>query len=482
MAKPERPVVLWFRQDLRLHDHPALAAAVASGRPLVLVYVLDDETPGRWRPGGASRWWLDGSLRSLTADLERLGARLVLRRGETAAALVAVVAETGATTVFAGVAIEPWARALSERVEAAMRRRTVAMQWYRTASLFEPDSLRTQGGGPFAVYSPFARACFARGTPPAPVPAPDVITVGPHCRSDDLESWALRPTRPDWAGGLRESWKPGEAGARAQLTRFVADALGVYDRRRNVPGTEGTSRLSPHLHFGEISAGQVWHASIHVAGGGVKPLETFLKEVLWREFSLHLLWHHPRLPEEPLRREFTGMPWREDEAGFSAWKRGLTGVPMVDAGMRQLWQTGWMHNRVRMLAASFLVKHLLIQWQDGEAWFWDTLVDADLASNSASWQWVAGCGADAAPYFRIFNPALQGWKFDPDGSYVRRFVPELARLDHRFIHAPWDAPAAVLEHAGVQLGVTYPDPIVDLGRGRERALAAYRSLGRVGAG
>ncbi len=481
MAQSGRPVVLWFRQDLRLHDQPALAAAVATGRPVLAVYILDDATPGRWRLGGASRWWLDGSLRSLAADLGRLGGKLTLRRGETVAAIGAIVAESGAASVFAGVAVEPWARALSERVEAAMRARGVAVHWHRTVSLFEPDSVRTQAGGPFGVYSPFARACFARGGPPEPLPAPAPIVPGPDCASDDLDGWRLKPTRPDWAGGLRASWTPGEAGGRAQLMRFVANALGAYDGQRNVPGSDGTSRLSPHLHFGEVSAGQVWHAALHAAADAGKPLQTFLKEVLWREFSLHLLWHHPDLPERPLRREFAAMPWRMDEAAFAAWTRGRTGLPMVDAGMRQLWQTGWMHNRVRMLVASYLVKHLLIPWQDGEAWFWDTLVDADLASNSASWQWVAGCGADAAPYFRVFNPALQGWKFDPDGLYVRRFVPELARLEDRYIHAPWDAPPASLAQAGVRLGETYPRPVVELGAGRDRALAAYRSLDRAGA-
>ncbi|MBV9655177.1 MAG: deoxyribodipyrimidine photo-lyase [Acetobacteraceae bacterium] len=482
MANAARPVVLWFRGDLRLRDQGAVAAAVATGQPVVPLYVLDDETPGRWRLGGASRWWLDGSLRSLAADLAGAGSQLVLRRGETVAALSGLVHETGATAVFAGVAVEPWARALSERLETAMRQSGVAVHWHRTVSLFDADAIRTQSNGPYSVYSPFARACFARQPPRPPSDAPARILAGPDCSSDDLNSWKLTPTSPDWAGGLRESWMPGEGGARVQLRRFVADALGQYDGTRNVPSVEGTSRLSPHLHFGEISAGEVWHAARGAAADTGKPLETFLKEVLWREFSMHLLWHHPRLPEEPLRREFGSMPFRQDRAALAAWRRGRTGIPMVDAGMRQLWQTGWMHNRVRLVVASFLVKHLLISWQEGESWFWDTLVDADLASNSANWQWIAGCGADAAPYFRVFNPALQGAKFDPSGDYVRRFVPELTRLGKQYIHTPWDAPETVLAEAGVRVGETYPRPIVGLEAGRNRALAAYRSLDRVGAG
>jgi deoxyribodipyrimidine photo-lyase len=301
-----------------------------------------------------------------------------------------------------------------------------------------------------------------------PTPAPARIPGVAGVASDRLEDWGLLPTAPDWAGGLRNAWSPGEAGAQARLAAFAAAALDRYKAERDMPGMDGTSRLSPHLAWGEIAPRQLWHA-----GAGY---EKFRDEVLWREFAANLLWQHPGLPEAPLRAQFAAMPWRSDAAGLRAWQRGQTGVPIVDAGMRQLWQTGWMHNRVRMVVASFLVKHLLIPWQDGEAWFWDTLVDADLAQNAASWQWVAGCGADAAPYFRVFNPVLQGRKFDPDGAYVRRFVPELAALPDAAIHAPWEAAPLLLAGAGVRLGATYPHPIVDLPMGRDRALAAFAAL------
>lgn len=478
MSRNKRPVIVWFRQDLRLHDQAALHAAASSGHAVVPLYILDEEGAGRWRMGAASRWWLDGSLRALRTDLERLGSQLVLRRGDTVSCLAALAAETGAAAVHAGIAVEPWARALSESAGAALAAAGVGIHWHDTVSLFPPESIRTQAGKPFGVYSPFARACFGRGGPPRPLPPPPRIAPAPRSASDDLDDWTLLPKHLDWAGGLRESWEPGEAGARKQLARFAAGALATYDATRNLPGTDGTSRLSPHLHFGEISPGQVWHVANHAGEDAGKPLEDFLKEVLWREFSIHLLWHHPTLPDAPLRAEFASMPWRRDAAALRAWQRGRTGVPIIDAGMRQLWHTGWLHNRVRMLVASFFVKHLLLPWQAGEAWFWDTLVDADLASNSASWQWVAGSGADAAPYFRVFNPVLQGWKFDANGAYVRRWVPEIAGLPDELIHAPWQAPRAALEAASIELGKTYPLPLVDLQEARDRALAAYRSLGR----
>jgi deoxyribodipyrimidine photo-lyase len=346
----------------------------------------------------------------------------------------------------------------------------VRLRCHMTTLLHHPDRLRTQGGTPYGVFSPFGRALRAQVEIGEMVAAPGRIPAGPAVESDALESWGLLPTAPDWAAGLRAAWRPGEAGAQARLAEFVDGALGRYRAERDLPGVDGTSRLSPHFAWGEISPRQVWHA-----GAGC---EKFRDEVLWREFAAHLLWHHPALPEAPLRGEFAAMPWREDGAGLRAWQQGRTGVPIVDAGMRQLWQTGWIHNRVRMIVASFLAKHLMIPWQAGEAWFWDTLVDADLAQNAASWQWVAGCGADAAPYFRVFNPVLQGRKFDPDGAYVRRYVPELAALPDSAIHAPWEAPALVLAGAGVRLGATYPRPVVDLVAGRERALAAFAGLRR----
>ena len=468
------PLIVWFRQDLRLADNPALAAAVATGAPVIPVHILDDEGAGVWRRGGASRWWLHHSLAALGDDLRVRGAPLILRRGRAAEELDTLIAETGASGVFWNRCYEPAIRTRDEAIKSGLEARGVQARSFNASLLFEPWTVATQGGQPFKVYTPFAKACRAADAPPRPVPAPHAIR-GPATapRSLALAELGLLPTRPDWAGGLRAAWVPGEAAAQIRLERFLAAAITDYKEQRNRPDIEATSRLSPYLHFGEISPRQLWHAARGREGGGP---DHFVSELLWREFSYHLLFHFPDLPARNWRSSFDAFPWGEDPAGLAAWRRGRTGFPIVDAGMRELWQTGWMHNRVRMIAGSFLVKNLMLPWQLGKAWFWDTLVDADLANNAASWQWVAGCGADAAPYFRIFNPILQGEKFDPDGAYVKRFVPELARLPAQFIHRPWEADEATLRAAGVELGRSYPRPIVDHGKARDRALAAFATL------
>ncbi len=468
------PAIVWFRNDLRLADHSSLHAAIETGRPVLPLYIQDDAAAGPWRPGGASRWWLHHSLASLGRSLSAIGSGLVLRRGDSSAILSDLAHRTGAKEVFTGGSAEPWARHLDKVVAESLGRTGVTLHRMRTMMLFSPEQVRTKAGTPFGVYTPFSNACIALGMSRPPIPAPAKLAAMQLPESEVLDDWGLLPTRPDWAGGLRESWTPGETGADVQMRRFLDENLGVYAVQRDHPGVRGTSLLSPHLHFGEISPSQLWHHAHQAASS--RSREKFIRELLWREFSIHLLWHHPDLPEQPLRPEYAAMPWRNDPAALRAWQRGRTGIPIVDAGMRQLWQTGWMHNRVRMVVASFLVKHLLIPWQTGAEWFWDTLVDADLANNSASWQWVAGCGADAAPYFRIFNPVLQGKKFDAQGDYVRQFVPELARLDAQHIHAPWEAPPAALSAAGITLGETYPMPIVDLAAGRARALDAYAGI------
>jgi deoxyribodipyrimidine photo-lyase len=465
--------LLWFRQDLRLHDNPALIAALGGAPHVVPVYVLDDESAGHWRQGGASRWWLHHSLMSLAAGLRAAGSHLVLRRGRAAAVIPALAEELGAGIVHAGLAHETFWRSCDAEVGRTLKAAGRSLVLHRTATLADPEVIRTRTGGIYGMYTPFARAVEEQGEPDAPLDAPAHIPAPPRrITSDRLEAWQLLPNAPDWARGLRETWQPGEAAARARLARFLQAAIGRYGTGRNLPGEHGTSMLSPHLHFGEISPRQVWHAVLQVPAGPDR--HTYLRELIWRDFSAYLLWHHPTLPEAPLRPAFARLPFRADAAGLRAWQRGRTGVPIVDAGMRQLWHTGWMHNRVRMIAASFLVKHLLVSWREGEAWFWDTLVDADLASNSASWQWVAGTGIDSQPFFRVFNPVTQGGKFDPDGAYVRRYVPELARLPDRYLHAPWEAPAEILRAAGVQLGRNYPQPLVDLAEGRRRALDVYR--------
>jgi deoxyribodipyrimidine photo-lyase len=453
------PVLLWFRCDLRLADQPALQAALATGRPIIPIYIIDELTPGAWAPGGAQRWWLHHALAALDADLRACGSALVLRRGSFAVEVPRLMAETGADEVHAGFAVEPWAR----RVMDGLATR-IPLRRHMTSLMFHPEEIRTAAGTPFGVFTPFSRACLARYAPYPSAPAPVRLPAASLPRSERLEDWALLPTSPDWAGGLRAAHNPGEAGAHRRLAEFLP-RVSAYGEMRDRPDIDATSMLSPHLAFGGIAPWRMWEAAASLAEG--RGLEKFRAEILWREFSAHLLWHAPSLPETPLKPAYAAFPWQPDAAALAAWQRGRTGIPMVDAGMRQLWQTGWMHNRVRMITASFLIKHLLQPWQDGEAWFWDTLVDADLAANSASWQWVAGSGADAAPFFRIFNPVLQGQKFDPDGLYVRRFVPELAHVPAKFIHAPWEMEKPPRN---------YPAPIIDLAFGRQRALDALQTI------
>lgn len=468
--------IVWFRRDLRLSDNPALLAAVARGQPIVPLFILDDADCGSWLPGGASRWWLSGSLASLDASLRALGSTLVLRRGTGERVLDELIAETGAHAVFWNRRYEPWARARDARIKSSLQGRGIVAESFNASLLCEPWELKTAQGGPYRVFTPFRRALFARGTPGVPCTAPERLLMPDRFpASDDLPAWRLRPSAPDWASGFSGLWSPGESGAQARLGIFLAERLDAYAGARDRPAVMGTSMLSPHLHFGEIGPRQIVSA-VRLCGDAAPGTDSYLSEIAWRDFSYHLLYHFPDLPERPLRSEFLQFPWREDEAGLAAWQHGKTGYPIVDAGLRALWETGWMHNRVRMIAASFLVKDLMIPWQAGARWFWDTLVDADLASNSASWQWVSGCGADAAPYFRIFNPVLQGEKFDAAGDYVRRFVPELARLPNALLHAPWRARPIDLADAGVELGTTYPRAIVDHDGARRRALDAYRQI------
>ena len=469
--------ILWFRQDLRLDDHPGLRAAVARG-PVQPVFIWDPEGEGRWAPGGASRWWLDRSLRQLDHSLRSKGSRLLVRTGGTAKVLPALAEEIGADRVIASRRLEPAAIDQERAVAEALRSKGRDLDLHQTALLRAPEDVRSGSGEPYKVFTPYWRSCLRGEAIDLPREAPESIRppkVTP--RGDSIESLGLAPTIA-WDQGLAETWTPGEAGAHARLAAFAAGAVKGYGTGRDRPEIVGTSMLSPHLHFGEVSPRRVWHA----IGGGraTRPADAdkFLAEIGWREFAHHVLAAFPRTAERPLRPEFERFPWRRDAKALRAWQRGETGYPMVDAGMRQLWRTGWMHNRVRMIVASFLVKHLLLPWTAGAAWFWDTLVDADLANNTMGWQWSAGCGADAAPYFRVFNPVLQGEKFDPEGGYVRRWVPELATMPKKFLHRPWEAPPEVLRQAGVVLGRSYPSPIVDHAEARARALAALAETSR----
>ena len=478
---PDPVTLVWFRRDLRLADNPALAVAAEAGSAVVPVFVLDEVHPCAWTPGGASRWWLHHSLAALAEALAAKGLPLVLRRGDPAEILPALAAETGAAAVHWNRCYEPYAIARDKALKATLQDAGLEARSFAASLLYEPWETETKTGGPYKVFTPFWKALQAKGDPPAPRAAPDKLAAGPAASSDSLADWGLLPTEPDWAGGLRGAWQPGEAGARARLAEFLEADVPAYPEDRDRPDRPGTSRISPHLAWGEIGPRQIWHTTRdRLRGAGGRAAErgswSFLRELAWRDFSYHLLYHWPDFPERSWRREFEAFPWAEDAAGYHAWCRGQTGFPAVDAAMRELWHTGWMHNRMRMVAASFLVKNLLIPWQKGEAWFWDTLVDADLANNSASWQWVAGCGADAAPYFRIFNPVKQGETHDPDGAYVRHWVPEVAGLPDKFLNCPWEAPTEILAQAGVMLGETYPRPLVDHKMARQRALDAYGTI------
>jgi len=476
---PAPPIIVWFRDDLRLSDHPALHAAAKAGAPVIGLFVLDEASPGLRPLGGATRWWLAQSLRALRAGLEAKGASLVLRQGPAAKVVADVAREAGAAAVFWNeIAHEPHLT-VAKQLETELKKLGVDSKTLPGDLLVSPNDIRNKEGRGLRVFTPFWRRVLALGDPPTPLPAPKSLRPAEAIRSDLLESLGLEPHHPDWAGGLRETWSPGEKAAQARLKGFLKDGAKGYSSDRDRPDRDGTSSLSPHLRFGEISPRQVWHAARFAAAehrGLAGDIEKFLSELGWREFCRHLLFDVPELATGNLQAAFDAFPWKHDAKALSAWQHGRTGYPIVDAGMRQLWHTGVMHNRVRMVVASFLVKHLLIDWREGERWFWDTLVDADAGSNPANWQWVAGCGADAAPYFRVFNPVLQGEKFDPDGVYVRRWVSELGELPAALIHQPWQATPLELGSAGVELGVSYPEPIIDHRRGRERALAAYARL------
>jgi deoxyribodipyrimidine photo-lyase len=472
--------IVWFRNDLRVADNPALLAAAMRGGTVICCYILDEETPGMRAMGGAQKWMLHHGLAALSKKLGELGQALLLRRGAAKTVLEELRAETDADAVYWNRRYGPGEIEADSDIKAQLAQAGVEARSFDGSLLHEPTLLRTGAGQPFRVYSPFWRAFEASGEPRQPRGEPQRLQAPAQTpRSDRLEDWELLPTKPDWAQGLREAWPAGEDGARQMLTRFLKDGLEGYADGRDFPALPHVSRLSPYLRFGMISPHQVWHAA-RDAGAPQRDTIKFLKELGWREFSFHLLFFNRELSKRNFSSGFDVFPWKWESDHVEAWKRGRTGYPIVDAGMRELWATGWMHNRVRMIVASFLVKHLLVHWRVGEEWFWDTLVDGDPANNAASWQWVAGCGADAAPYFRVFNPMLQGEKFDPDGEYVKKWVPELAKLHPRHVHAPWEAPSESLAQAGIRLGRDYPRPIVDHQKARDSALQAFQSIRKAG--
>ncbi|OOG56362.1 deoxyribodipyrimidine photo-lyase [Rhodanobacter sp. C03] len=463
--------ILLSRRDLRLTDNPALTAACAAHEQVLPLYIHAPGEEADWAPGAASRWWLHHSLASLQQSLRTHGGELHIRQGDTLAVLQTLLEQTNAGAVYWNRLYEPAAIERDKRIKTVLREQGVEVHSCNAALWCEPWQIATKQDEPYRVFTPYWRNLRTQLSAAAPLPVPSSLRCAKVADSVPLESLALLP-KSSWDSGLREAWMPGEQGAQEMLELFGDDAIGDYAQARDLPARYGTSRLSPHLHFGEISPRQIHHA-LHAQSQRVdarrRPdIEPYLRELGWREFAHHLLYHFPRTPMENFNPRFDGFRWAAaDEALLQRWQQGRTGIPLVDAGMRELWHTGWMHNRVRMIVASFLTKNLRQHWQHGARWFWDTLVDADLANNTLGWQWVAGCGADAAPYFRVFNPLTQALKFDPQGIYLRRWLPELAEAPTAMLHEPWKDPA-LLKRNG------YPAPMVDLGASRAEALAAYQ--------
>ena len=470
MAK--NPIIYWFRRDLRLKDNPALTAAVDTGQPLILLYIDETDMAREW--GAAKKVWLHHSLNDLQANIEKKGGQLIRRQGSAQKILNDIIDVSSADAVFWNRRYEADAIERDTKIKSSLKDRGLDVKTFNGALLTEPWEVETKSGGYYKVFTPYWRAAAQiigpRVAQLPPLEAPEKLSFyGGNLGSDVLD---YLPDNLDWDDKIISDWDVGEAAAHQKLSAFLEDHVEDYAEQRNIPSNKnGTSQLSPHLSAGEISPRQIWQ----IARESNKPVDKFLSEIGWREFSYVLLYHNPKLASENYKSDFDNFNWQEDEALRLAWQKGQTGYPFVDAAMRQLWQTGWMHNRLRMVAASFLIKHLLTDWRDGENWFWDTLLEADPASNAASWQWVAGSGADAAPYFRIFNPFGQGEKFDKAGEYVREFVPELKGLPNKYIHQPWTAPKDVLSKANIILGETYPEPIVEHKPARERALAAYKA-------
>ncbi|GAB3682763.1 cryptochrome/photolyase family protein [Salinisphaera aquimarina] len=476
-------VIVWFRRDLRLADNPALRAAIDGDfDSIVPVFIQAPDELGAWAPGGAQRVWQHFSLDALSTQLENLGSRLIIRHGPTQQALDTLIEESGATAVYWNRLYDPLTIERDKAIKTHLEQRGIETASFKAALLHEPWTVKTGQGGPYKVFTPFWKAVKDRGSE-APLPMPDRLPeVWSRIGSEAVADLDLLPSIP-WDTDIRATWAPGEDGAHERLETFLESAIDKYADDRDRPAIAGTSYLSPHLHWGEIGPRQIMHRlaewlddqdsqAVH------DHATTFRSELGWREFAHHVLYHFPDTPDAPLDKRFEQFPWSQDDEALELWQRGQTGIPMVDAGMRELWATGYMHNRLRMTVASFLTKNLRVAWQHGERWFWDTLVDADLANNTLGWQWAAGCGADAAPFFRIFNPARQGERFDASGDYVRHWVPEIATLGNKHIHRPWEAPAAVLDKAGVELGRTYPRPLVDLKESRREALSAFDEIKR----
>ncbi len=474
------PSIVWFRENLRIADNPALASAASTGRPVIPIYVWPSKR-SKWALGESSRWWLFHSLRILANQLRSMGSRLTIRGGDPFTVISELIETTGTSSFYFNRRYDPEGIREQQQMQKHLGSRGISTHDFNATLLFEPDIVRTRKGDPFKVFTPFWNACLALPTPSPPFPSPDLLAVPKRWPSCENVKKLYLQSDPDFSDHLKAHWTPGTESANGTLETFLSDGVANYITERDRPDHPGTSSLSPHLRFGEIGPRQIWHSVLNrqhrsKSTDFADNAMGFLRQLGWREFSHHLLYHFPATPTEPLRPEFAKFPWRKEAKLFSKWKAGETGYPIVDAGMKQLSSTGWMHNRVRMVVASFLVKDLLIPWQLGARWFWEKLVDADLANNTLGWQWIAGCGADAAPFFRVFNPVRQGEKFDPEGSYVQRWIPELKDLPARWIHHPWEAPESVLREANLGPGRSYPTPIVDHSIARQEALMAYDQL------
>jgi len=463
--------IVWFRKDLRISDNPALHEALQSSLKIIPVYIHDPEAAAQWSPGSASLTWLHYSLISLQKSLEALGSRLIIRQGHSSSELERLIEETGADHVFWNRRYEPAFRERDTGIKHELKGKGLQVQSFNANLIAEPWEIRNQSGNPFQVFTPYWKHHRSRIPVPTPLPQPASLnpTPDPSLASLEVQDLRLLP-KIQWDRGFWERFTPGEQGAQKALQYFTQqDIISNYPEFRNRPDFYQTSRLSPHLSFGEISPRQIFHSIQTTGNEQSEGAKVFSSEIGWREFAYHLIYHFPNTTDRPLKTKFESFPWESNEVALEQWKRGYTGIPIIDAGMRELWSTGWMHNRIRMIVGSFLVKNLLIPWQEGARWFWDTLVDADLASNTLGWQWVAGCGADAAPYFRIFNPVLQSQKFDPKGDYIRQWIPELASVKSSQIHTPW-RDYSILRETG------YPEKTVSLIESRNRALQAYQTI------